>query len=311
MILNIDLNPYIDKTCSLDKLERGKTNRSNNSKYSLGGNIAVSSLLKAFGEDSFISGFLGGVSGDRYHKMLFDRMIGHEFVSIKDESKTNINIIHDEDRTTRIIDREPRVTREDMNKFVSLYTKLIEDSDIICGSSSSLPLGLTENIYYKLISIARDKSKRFILEAQGEALKNGIEAKPYMVILDKERLEELTNIILDYENEIIKAANYILHRGVEFVVICLPNSEILLLGQEKGMRISSDQLLENMPSSSLNKVSAAFALSIRRNYDLDMTARLAYAFYVYQYLGGSMEEIDLSEIKRIMTSVETSSISYA
>lgn len=309
MILNLDLNPYMEKTYKVDKIGLGEEIKSNFSNYTPGGSIVITNFLNAFGEDSFLTGFLGGLNGERYHRMILDRSLAHEFVPIKDETKLKLNIIDAEDKHTTIIDEDPRVTREDVKRLLNLYVNLILDSQIICGSSDTLPLGLTDEIYYELITLANESRKKFILTAHGEAFKKGIDAIPYMAILNKERLEVLTNLELQYENEIIKASNYILHRGVEFAVICLSNEEILLLGQEKGYRISSNTPSYSTNTTDLRKVSAAFALGINRSYDLDMTLRLAYAFNSYE-ASENRGEIDVSSIKKMMTEVEIHSINY-
>lgn len=309
MILNLDLNPYINKICNVDKINLGVEIKSNFSDYTPGASIVISKLLDAFGETSISTGFLGGFNGERYHQMLLEEGLAHEFVSIKDETKLKLHIKDKGENFINVIDEEPRVIREDAKKLLNLYLNLIKKSEIICGSSDTLPLGLTDEIYFQLISIANENGKKFIMTAKGEELKKGIDANPYMVILDKLILEDLTKLYLQYENEIIKASNYILHRGVEFVVICLPNFEILMLGQEQGFRISSEAEYNDNLKIDLRKISAGFALGISRNYDLDMTLRLAYAFNRYD-ASENKNEIDISEIKRIMTEVDICSINY-
>lgn len=309
MILNLDLNPYIKKTYKVDEISAGQNIKSNFSNYTLGGSITIANLLNAFNENSFLTGFLGGLNGERYHQILLSNNLVHEFMQIKDETKLVLEIIDSRDNKISIVEEEIRVTREEVKKFLKLYLNLISNTQIICGTGDTLPLGVPSEIYYELIAIAKENRKKFILQAHGQELKKGIEANPYMVILNKQNLENLTNLDLQYENEIIKASNYILHRGVEFVVICLPNNDILLLGQEKGYRISSN-IHDTINNFDLRKITAAFALGINRNYDLDMTSRLAYAFNAYEISEQASEEIEVSKIKKIMTGVEIYSINY-
>lgn len=309
VILNLDLNPYINKICNVDSINFGIEVKSNLSNYALGGSIIISNFLDAFNEDSLLTGFLGGLSGDRYHIMLQQRGLAHEFITIKDETKTKLHIVDKEKKYIRILDQEPRVTREDAKNFLSLFIELITNSEIICGSSESLPIGLTDEIYFQLITIANENRKKFILSSNGEEFKKGLDAVPYMAVLDKKVLEDITNLELHYENEIVRACNYILHRGIEFVVICISADEFLMLGQEKGYRISNNAIDKNINTSDLRKISAAFALGINRDYDLDMTLRLAGAFNNYDTSENSYE-IDASEIKKMMSEVEICPINY-
>ncbi len=309
MILNLDLNPYINKISNVDKINLGVDLKSNSSDYTPGGNIVISRLLSAFGEDSIVTGFLGGLNGERYHTMLLNEGLVHDFVQIQDETKVKVHMRDLEDNYIKLIDEEPKITREDLKKILNLYKGLIGNSEIICGSSDILPLGLTDTIYFQLVSIANQNRKRFILAARGEELRKGIEAGPYMVIIDKAMLEDLTNLYLEDESEIIKASNYILHRDVEFLVICLPNFELMILGQEIGFRMTSNIEVDDYLENDLRRISAGFALGISRNYDLDMTLRLAYAFNRYD-TDDNRNHIDLAEIKKIMGEVEIIQINY-
>ncbi len=161
-----------------------------------------------------------------------------------------------------------------------------------------------------MITLANDNEKKFILQSEGEELKHGIDACPYMVILNKKTLEDLINLNLQYENEVIKGSIYIRDKGVEFVVIAMPNHEILFLGQERGFRISSGlwRKSSERDEDSLKKILAAFALGINRQYDLEMTLRLAYAFNIYD--DKTLTAIEASDIKKIMTEVEIITLNY-
>lgn len=309
MILNLDLNPYVNRICKVDSIGFGREIKSSLSDYAPGGNVIISNFLDSFSEDSFLSGFLGGLNGERYHRLLLAKGFSHEFISIKDETKIKLHISDEENNYLKILDEEPRVTREDVKKFLDLYLNLVKDSEIICGVSEILPHGLTDEIYYELIKIANENRKKFILSANGEEFKKGIEAIPYMAILDKERLEDFTNLKFQYENEIIKASRYILDRGVEFVIICLGKDEFLMLGKEKAYRIDNNLERETSEYNDLKNISAAFALGIKRNYDLDMTLRLASAFNSYSSLE-DICEIDVSMIKRMMTQADIISFNY-
>lgn len=306
MILNLDFNPYINKICKVDLINLGKENKSNFSTYIPGGSIIISNFLGAFGEKSLITGFLGGLNGERYHRIIFEKGLNHEFISIKDETKIKLDIIDKRLNETSVLDKEPRVTRDDVKQFLVLYLELIINADLICGTSDTLPTGLSSNIYFKLIKIANKNKKKFILQASGEVLKIAIDASPYMVVLDKEMLEYLTNIDFENEKEIIQGSNYILQKGVEFVVICMDDGGVLLLGQSKGYKIIGDGQLN---TNDLRKVVAAFALGISRDYDLDMTLRLAYAFNNYKN-PDLTDEIDISEIKKMMAQADISTLEY-
>lgn len=310
MILNIDFNPTVDRNYILDKVYLGKANNTKTFSYNPGGKGFVSSvLLDAFNESSFITGFLGGINGEYFHRRLSEMKIAHEFIPIREETRTIIRLKDMENYTT-ISEEGPRVTREEVVAFYELYSKLIERNNIICGLGSILPQGVPKDIYFDLIELANKRGKKFILNVGVDELSHGIDATPYMVILKQRELEDLLRISLHFENEIIKAGKYILDRGVEFVVIDLQDKGSLVLGQEKGYRVEIPYLGDNITNLGYNSMSAGFALGMNRNYDIEMAIRLGQAFNIVSNSESDIMKIEVSDIKRFMSQIEIYPINY-
>ena len=310
MILTIDLNPAIEKNYIVDNLSMGNNIKANSFTYNLWGKgVNVAKLLNVFNENSFITGFLGGINGEYFHTKLRDVGIPHEFVGIKEEIRTIIKLRDISGNYINIMEEDPRITREELVKFYNLYSRLIENMDIICGLGSALPLGVPKDIYFDLITLANKKRKKIILDGTGDKFKYGIDASPYMVIVNKGELEGLMNMTLDFENEIIKAGQYILDRGVGFVIIDLQDKGSIVLGQEKGYRVEIPNYDCDLGKDHSGMM-AGFALGINRNYDLDMTMKLGQAFSIVSNMDSNLETTEISDVKRIMGQVEIYSINY-
>lgn len=310
MILTIDLNPSINREYVLDNLSLGRYNLTNSTSFKNGGSgMIATTLFNTFSQDSILTGFLGGINGEYFHKELRELGIAHEFTQITEETRTTISII-DQENYTSISDYGPRVNREELINFYELYTRLIYKTDIICGLGVSLPLGAPKDIYYDLIKYANKNNKKFILDIKGEELNYSIDASPYMVILDQEELENLIKLSLNFENEIIKGGRYILDKGVEFVVIDLQNKGSIVLGQKQGYRIEIPYTNKNNTSKDHSGFAAGFALGLNRGYDLDMTLRLGQAFDIASNLEQNTSNIEMSDVKRIMGEIEIYPINY-
>lgn len=308
MILNIDLNPTLDRNYTLDNVHLGKDNKPKSFECIPGGKAFTASvLLDAFNEKFFITGFLGGINGEYFHRKLSELKMVHEFIPIKEETRTVIRL-QDEKNNTIISEEGPRITREEVVSFYELYANLMESTNIICGLSSSLPQGVPKEIFFDLITLANKKGKKFILDVGIDELPHGIDAVPYMVLFNQRELEDFMKISLHFENEIIKAGRYILDRGVEFVVIDLQNRGSLVLGQEKGYRVEIPYLGNRIRD--YNGMSAGFALGINRNYDIEMTIRLGQAFGLISNLEHNIMKVEVSDIKKLMGQVEIYPINY-
>ena len=61
MIVTVTMNPAIDKTIEIDRLNRGNLNRIEKIEYDAGGKgINVSKTIHELGGESIATGFLGG-----------------------------------------------------------------------------------------------------------------------------------------------------------------------------------------------------------------------------------------------------------
>lgn len=310
MILTIDLNPVLGKTYYMEKLLPKVETEAEKAIYKSGGpGINCAQALNKFNLDAYSIGFLGGLSGKYIINNLRDQGIKCNFIQIKDETKTSISLVENNMFLSKITEPSPRVTREELGSFYELYKHTISDCYIVCGLGS-LPTGTPEEIYFDLITLSNSMNKTFLLEATGPELKYGIEAKPYMVKLNLHELENLTHLKLNFENEIIKAANYILEKGIELVVIDLNEKGSIVLNEDRGYRLE----LNNLSNKSLNTDSgymlAGYALGIDKDYDMEVTMKLGQAFRVANGLAENINDIDMSDIKRIMGNITIMPIYY-
>ena len=89
---------------------------------------------------------------------------------------------------------------------------------MLCGS---LPPGVPSDFYAQLIARARKKNVRTLLDTDGEALAQGIEANPTIVTPNQQEAERLLNTVLLTRSQSIAAARRIQTMGAEAVVLSL------------------------------------------------------------------------------------------
>lgn len=311
MILTIDLNPVTNKKYTVDKILINEETKSKSPVYSPGGSgVIIARLLNVFNENTLITGFLGGTNGEYYHRKLMEKGIMHKVIPIKDETRSNIEILDEDKNRTIISEYGPRITREEVVAFYELYDGLINESNIII-CSGLLPQGVAPDIYFDLITISNRKEKISILDVGEEHLSKAIDAPPYAVVLSKDELENLVNLKLDFENEIIKAGKYILDKGVRILVINLQDKGIIVLEKEEGYRLEMSNLDINMDGELDNSgIVVGLALGITRNYDFEMTLRLSQAFNIAYAMEQDINRLEMSDIKRIMGEIEIYLINY-
>lgn len=309
MILSMDLNPVLKRKYFLDNMELNDINIPSNLIYGPGGDgIELAYLLSGLGEDVLISGFLGGVNGGFIRKDLEDASIPHEFLQIKDETSDNIIISMGNKEEIIIGAKLPRITRDELGGFYELYNQILPSIHLNCFVGS-LPINVPKEIYFDLITNGNKVDRKTLLAVKGEELYYGIEAMPYLVLMDKNELENLTKLSLDYEYEIIKAGQYILEKGVSIVVITLGSKGSIILTEDFIYRVEVPNVEVQSCKINYGYMIGGFALAIKRNYDFDMMLKIGQAC-------GSIncfkhrEGIDMSDIKRIMGSIEITKFNY-
>lgn len=310
MILTIDLNPTIDGECKVDDIPLDGNVDAESLTYGPGGNgIKIARLLDIFNENTMITGFLGGVSGEFYHRRLVENGMRHRVVSIKDEIRTRIKILDKDENKITISGNKARVTREEMVQFYELYAEMIEDFNIIIGSGT-LPHGIDSDIYFDLINISNRKERIFILDAVEEELAKGIDASPYIVIISKEELENLLDLNLNFENEIIKAGRFILDKGVKILLINLHEKGIIVLEESTGYRMDLAEIDVDMKCMDNLGIVAGLALGISRKYDFEMTLRLSQAFSIVYAMEEDISRLEMSDVKRFMGEIDIYPINH-
>ena len=308
MILSVDFNPLLKRRFTLNHIQNNAVNVPNYISNGPGGEgIELTYFLNALNEKSVTTGFLGGVNGNIINNCLESDGIPNEYFWIKDETSEYINI-SSIDENIYIKSNEPRITRDEYEGFMALYNRLILDSKMVC-IVGKLPSNFPNEIFFDLTLNANLINRKCLLAIKGEGLKYSIEAKPHIVLLDKIQLEEYTNLKLDYEYEIIKAGNYIIEKDVDILVISLGNKASIVLTKDFIFRVDvpSVEIPEDQPH--FGYMLGGYALSMERGYDFEMFLKLGQACGIVNSLKHK-EEIDMSDIKRIMSDIEVTKFNY-
>lgn len=304
MILSIDLNPLLKKKYIFDEF------RENNFAKDLsslpgGEGIELAYLLKGLNVEVGLSGFLGGVNGSYIHKVLSESSIIHDYAPIKDENAEYI-ILSSKAKDIIINGKAPKITREEMGGFLEKYNQLLGSSSIICCSGDHCGNTPSE-IYYDIVANANLASKKTLISLKGDNLKYGLEASPYLVIVEKDDLEELTRLRLDYEYEIIKAGNYLMDKRVKIALITVDETRSIVLTPDNVYRIDVESK-EKESRINYGYFLAGLAFAMDKGYDFELILRLGQAcgminFFNYDFL-------DMSHIKRIMGKIMVSKFNY-
>lgn len=234
MIYTITLNPAVDRTIMLNNFKINSVNRAEKILEDAGGKgINVSKMIKNLNGDSKALGIVGGIQG-LFIKQQLDKMgILHEFVESDKNTRINLKIVDSELQTfTDINEKGTMVLEETIEKVEEKLFSLLKENDILI-LAGSIPNGCDKNIYKKWIQKANLINVKVILDGDGELLKNGVIAGPYIVKPNIHELERLFNTNIESLDDIIYYGKKILENGIYAIVVSRGEKGCLLITQDK------------------------------------------------------------------------------
>ncbi|MBI4187179.1 MAG: 1-phosphofructokinase [Chloroflexi bacterium] len=234
MIATITLNPSLDEHITVHKLVVGGTNRwTQRHVYAGGKGIDVSRAVYEMGGTTMAYGFIGGAAGRTMEILLDEDGVPYSFTPVGRETRSNF-IITDASTSqqTRIGAPGPRISQSELERFLNKIRK-ISPPPAFMVASGSVPPGLSAHIYYTLIAEAREHGIKTALDAEGQWLKKGIKARPYLVKPNIREAEGLFGRALPTEEDIIRAALDMLDMGIEIAAISRGKDGIIAASKER------------------------------------------------------------------------------
>lgn len=303
MITTVTLNPAVDKTILIENFQLGRVNRIEEGRQDPGGKgINVSKVVASLGHKTLATGLIGGRNGQWINEALLKRGIETDFVWVEQETRTNIKIVDlVSNQYTDINDRGYEVEHNSLEHLFEKITYWARLSKVMV-LSGSLPEGVSEDIYQKLIEISEKNGCKTILDTAGSALINGIKAGPHMIKPNIHELESSLKVQIKNQKDILQCAKHFLKKGVKLVVVSL--------GEKGALLVSEDLILEAeaIPTRVKGTVGAgdsmvgAFAVGLMEGYSMEEMLKLAIAAATVSVKEGKLYH-DVYEINRLKETV--------
>lgn len=278
MIVTVTMNPAIDKTIEIDRLNRGNLNRIEKIEYDAGGKgINVSKTIHELGGESIATGFLGGNAGRVIEEVLDSRGIKHDFVWVEGETRTNTKVCEQDGTVTELNEKGPEITPEQLTNLLEKLDDLAADN-VLFILAGSIPGNMEKDIYARIIERVHKKGAKVLLDADGELFRKGLEQKPDMIKPNQWEIEELQGFSHGVsDKELINMAKKMQTDGIDTVVISLgKNGALFVCGNyvAKGMPLKVDV---HSTVGAGDAMVAAMAYSFEKKMEPRETARLCMA----------------------------------
>ncbi len=224
MIITLTVNPAIDRILTVDRLVFEDRAYIRSSSESAGGRgINAAAVIHSFGGSALAVLPSGGASGKRLESYLQCAGYSVLIVPIGNEIRTNLTITDKYGLTVNLNEAGPVIQASELERLEAAVHDQIRNGSaarwlMLCGST---PPGVPSDFYARLIALAHRYEVKTLLDADGDPLREGIEARPTVVSPNQQESERLLNRALLTRTHYLDAAQRIREMGVESVVLSL------------------------------------------------------------------------------------------
>lgn len=220
MILTVTLNPSVDRAIYLTTLKLGDTNRIVRTETDAGGKgVNLSRIADELGASTLATGFLGGGPGAFVRRVLDAERVPHDFIEIQGDTRLNISVEDESDSPpTTFNERGPEIQPAEWEALHAKCEELAPRVRWAC-LGGSVPPGLPQDIYRTLGLLFKRAGAKVLLDADGEPMKAGLEAKPDLVKPNAKESERLVGYPIESDQDALRAAREIRSQGVGMVIL--------------------------------------------------------------------------------------------
>ena len=237
MIVTVTLNAALDRSLTVPTLQLGQRHRASDVLTLAGGKgINVARALKRLEVPVVATGLAGGRTGTRIVEELTAEAILNDFVRIREESRTSTLVVDPTSGTqTEINEWGPKVTESELATLMEKIRYLSRGAEAVVFAGS-LPRGVAETFYAEAARELGRRGVRVALDAEGEPLRLGLDAEPWLVSPNQHEAEQLVGQELFDDEDFVMALDAIAELGARNVHITLENGCFALVREDRQVR---------------------------------------------------------------------------
>ena len=220
MIVTVTLNAALDRTVTVPNFQRGQRHRASQGLTLAGGKgINIARALKRLGVPVVATGLAGGRTGTRVVEELTTEAILNDFVRIADESRTTTAVVDPTSGSyTEIVEWGPHVEPDELELMMEKVHYLANGAEAVVFAGS-LPRGVQESFYAEAIRDLKRRNVQSVLDSEGQPLRLGTEAEPFLVSPNRPEAEALAGQEFSDDEDFLMALDAIAEMGAQNVLI--------------------------------------------------------------------------------------------
>jgi 1-phosphofructokinase family hexose kinase len=220
VIVTVTLNAAIDRTLTVPNFQRGHRHRASEGLTLAGGKgINIARALKRLDAPVVATGLAGGRTGMRIVEELTAEAILNDFVRIAGESRTSTAVVDPTSgEFTEINEWGPHVHEDELDMLREKLQYLSRGASAVVFAGT-LPRGVEDGFYAESIRDLNRRGVETILDSEGQPLRLGTEAEPFLVTPNHREAEALAGQEFDGDEDFLMALDAIAETGARNVII--------------------------------------------------------------------------------------------
>jgi 1-phosphofructokinase family hexose kinase len=228
------MNAALDRTLTVPNFQPGQRHRASGWLMLAGGKgINIARALKRLDVPVVATGLAGGRTGAAIVSELTREGILNDFVQIADESRTSTAVVDSTSGSyTEINEWGPNVEPKELDFLLDKLRYLTRGADAVVFAGS-LPRGVEQDFYAEAIRELNRRGVQTILDAEGEPLRLGAHAEPFLVSPNEREAEGLVGQEFHDSHDFAQALDHIADIGARNVVITITSGCYALLREDR------------------------------------------------------------------------------
>ncbi len=307
-IITVTINPAVDVSTSVDRVEPVRKLRCRTERREPGGGgINVARVISRLGGDVLAVYAAGGVIGGLLRELVEKEGVAAHPVEIAGVTRESFTVLDESTQGEfRFVLPGPELSAFEWRSCLEQVTRTAGDRGYVIASGS-LARGVPEDFYARLAHAAKAANCRFIVDASGPTLKAALEAGVYLAKPNLRELQDMLGEPLANRGSQIDACRALVEQGqAEIVALSLGSAGALLVTRDLAV------FSEPLPVKVMSSVGAgdsflgAMVWSLSSGHSLEDALRYAVAAGSAALLAPGTQLCNRADVVRLSADVRLS-----
>ncbi len=309
MILCVGATPAAQRVMVFRNLRLDTVNRSATVLDGAAGkSMNVAKVLRALGLDPLAVGFVGGLRGDELQSLLTSRGIRTELVKVSAPTRQCITVIDESAEThTELVEESKPISVDDYDRLIAIVRARLQNCQAVVLSGSLTPMGPSD-FFLTCAHLACQAGVFCLVDAQGPALIETLEARPALVKPNRAELAKTLTRELHTETDTLRAMRQLCEQGAQRVVVTSGRGPVLALDGNKSWRILVPDVKVVNPIGSGDALAAGLVWGMLRGDELGEACRRGCAAGAANALTMMPGEVNREDVERLLPVITAEAI---